>query len=163
MNKEVAKKAVQSAEQELEDKQVEKLKDVVKDILQKIRDLDVEIKKLEDDRKILKLDLENLKNGRLDLIEERQKVDKKAKEISVILVEKQVPHHFNDPWYQPYVIHYVPYYPPVQTFPLNPIYSTSGGQVGGFTTTSVFSLNNSTAKNFTSGTYAIGDNIVNLT
>ena len=173
MNKEVIQKAIQSAEQEIEDKQVEKIKTIVKDTLQKIRDIDDEIKELEDDRKILKLDIDNLKEGRLDRIEERQKVNKKAKKISVIIVEKEVHHHHYDRWYEPYKITYMPYYPPVQPLPISPIFyndnihcCTTTGQSGVSATISacdVFSLSNSIAKNFTVGTYPINGEIVNLT
>ena len=171
MTNEVAKKAFELAEKELEDKQIEKLKNVVKDTLRKIKDLDDDIGKLEEERKILKLDIDDLKAGRLDKIEERQKVDKKAKKISVIVVEKEVHHHHGSPWYQPYVIHYVPYYPPA-TNP-NPIfYSSSQGNnvvglaIGASTLpmneNAMFTLNASTAKNYTSGTYDLGTKIVNL-
>ena len=178
MTSEVAKKAFELAEKELEEKQIEKLKDVVKDTLRKIKDLDDEIGKLEEDRKILKLDIDDLKAGRLDKIEERQKVDKKAKRVSVIVVEKEVHHHHYDRWHQPYVIHYVPYYPqvtPTVHFPLNPVYGCHGGgqtaviatglAIGSSTLTSgsnVFSLNASTAKNYTSGTYDLGTKTVFL-
>lgn len=168
MNKETIKKAVESAEQELKDKQVEKLKGVVKDTLQKIKDLDDKIKALEDERKILKLDIDDLKAGRLDLIEERQKVDEKARKVSVIIVEREVPRRYNDPWYQPYVIHYVPYYPPAHNFPItygNSQSAVIGLALGASTVSddSVFCLNNSIAKNHTSGTYAVGDKTVYLT
>ena len=175
MNKEVIKKVVQSAEQELEDKQVEKLKDVVKDILRKIKDLDDEIFKLEEDRKILKLDIDDLKAGRLDKIEERQKVDKKAKSVSVIVVEKEVHHHY-DRWYQPYVIHYVPYstVPNFQPLICNSVLNTGAAQstsvinglaIGMSTTNACganFTLNASIAKNHTSGTYDLGTKTVYL-
>ncbi len=180
MNKEVAKKAFEAAEKELEDKQIEKLKNVVKDTLRKIQDLDKEICKLEEERKILKLDIDDLKAGRLDKIEERQKVDSKAKQVSVIIVEKEVHHYHGSPWYQPYVIHYVPYYPPAHNFPImygnnsQPAFFSSNAMVGlamdtdavsATTTTdsnSVFMLNASTAKNYTTGTYDLGTKIVNL-
>ena len=183
MNKEVAKKAFEAAEKELEDKQIEKLKNVVKDTLRKIQDLDKEIVKLEEERKILKLDIDDLKAGRLDKIEERQKVDSKAKQVSVIIVEKEVHHYHGSPWYQPYIIHYVPYYPPVHHFPITygncnnsqSAFFGSNAMVGlaidtdmsaHVTTTtnsdSVFMLNASTAKNYTGGTYNLGTKIVNL-
>ena len=170
MTDESAKKAFELAEKELEDKKIEKLKDVVKDTLHKIKDLDKQIDELESERKILKLDIDDLKAGRLDRIEERQKVDKKAKRVSVIIVEKEVHHHHYTPWQQPYVIHYVPYYPPV----INPVYCDNFTTTGGQSATlglavsatsnygSVFSLNATTAKNYTIGTYAIGDKTVYL-
>ena len=175
MTNEVAKKAFELAEKELEDKQIEKLKEAVKNTLRKIKDLDDDIVKLEDERKILKLDIDDLKAGRLDKIEERQKVDKKAKRVSVIVVEKEVHHYHGSPWYQPYVIHYVPY-PQVQPLPISPVYvndsihyCNGNGQsalLGMSATTdgnnSVFMLNASTAKNYTTGTYDLGTKIVNL-
>jgi cell division protein FtsB len=179
MNKDLIKKAVGDAEQELQDKQVQKIKDIVKSTLTKIKDTDDEIdslktqiKDLEDRRKLLRLDIDDLKDGRLDRIEERQKADEKARRTSVIVVEKEVHHHHhNDWWYQPYRITYVPY-PPVTA----PIYYSSG------TTTSnsifnalssspatcsdavnaSFTVNGSTTKNNTIGTYVIGTKVINL-
>ena len=189
MNKELVKKAVQEAENELQEKSVQKVKDIVKATLKKIKDLDDEIekakeevKKLEEDRKILRLDIDDLKEGRLDRIEERQKTEPKAKKISVIVVEKEVHHHHhNDWWHQPYRVTYVPY--PPATVPVWPItYSTSnndgcnmtfsGNAINATTTTSgfavggntnladCFTLNASDAKRNVIGTYSLGNTTV---
>lgn len=194
MTKDLVKKAYQVAEQELESKQIEKIKNVVKDTLIKIKDIDEaidelknNIKQREEEKKILKLDIDDLKEGRLDRIEERQKTDDKCKKISVIIVKKEVHHHHYDWWHQPYTIQYVPYYPTSTpqtwcfgntTLAVSPIsYSgSSGGLVsttdgsayikgGSFpdnTLDAVFTVNASVAKNNVIGTYSIGDKTVHL-
>jgi hypothetical protein len=85
------KKAFQLAEKELEETKINKLKEVVKQTLEKIEYLIKEKGRLEEKIKILKMDIDDLKVGRLDKIEERQKTSEVAKETSVIVVkEKQV-------------------------------------------------------------------------
>lgn len=166
MNKEIVKKGYEEAEKELQERQVSKIKDIVKATLQKISDIDsdidakkVEIKELEEQKKFLRLDIEDLKEGRLDRIEERQTTDKKAKKTSVIIVEKEVHYHHYDRWYEPYKITYIPFpiYP--TNIPLyNGIFSSSAVDNSSVT----FTANCSTTKNNVIGTYAVGDKTIHL-
>ena len=184
MNKELVKKAMAEAEKEAEEKQIAKVKDIVKATLNKIQDTDKkidelkeEIKKLEEEKKLLKLDIDDLKEGRLDRIEERQTADVKARRISVIIVKKEVHHHHDNWWYQPYQIEYIPYPPSTNApLPYNPIYCTTTNNAVPLSSDgvnkwdsnqpavfdAVFTLNGSTAKNFAVGTYSVGNKIVHL-
>ncbi len=176
MNKKSVKEAFESAEKELNDNHIEELKEVIKATLLKIKKLDEDIKDLQDTRKILKLDIDDYKEGRLDRIEERQKKDKKAKEVSVAeVVKKEVHHHHHhDRWYNPYIITWVerfaPKYIPDNTFycstttsPLKNFCSDKGATL---TTNpvvgSAFTMNCSTAKNNVIGTYLLEDKTVHL-
>ncbi len=119
------KKAVELAEKELKDKQIDEVKEIVKETLTKIdvlKDKRIklveqhkkELNELDETSKYLKMDLDDLKDGRLDRIEERQKTDSKAKDISVVIVyrENNIFRPSND-WYYPYNIvwqSYVGYY-----------------------------------------------------
>lgn len=174
MNKEIAKKAFESAQYELENETIKKLKEVVKETLLKVKKIDEAIDKLQEEKKILKLDLEDLKEGRLDRIEERQKADKLAKAVSVITVEKEVHHHHYEKWYEPYKI----YYTPSPSYPFYPaINCTTFGQADSITTaftlgtpkvdfpvlgSSSFTATSSLAKFNTVGTYDVDGKVVHL-
>ena len=105
---ELVRKVAEQTEKTFQEKKDEAKKEMVREIVQKtlerIDELDKEIKELEEKRKILKMDLEDLKNGKLNLIEERQKVDEKARETSIIVIKEVVKKYVPSPWYQPYFI-----------------------------------------------------------
>jgi len=90
--------------EEREKKIREEVKKIVKGTLEKIEILNEKKKELEKEIKILKQDLDNLKEGRLDLILERQTVDEGAKEVSVINIIEivNVPPIPISPWKRPY-------------------------------------------------------------
>ena len=79
-------KAVELAEKELETKKIDKIKEIVKQTLEKIDDLTDKKKGIEKEIKILKMDIDDLKSGRLDKIQERQKIDEDARKMSLITV-----------------------------------------------------------------------------
>lgn len=182
MNKEVVKKAFESAEQELENKLIEKIKDIVKKTLEHIKILDEKIDTLQEERKILKLDLDDLKEGRLDRIEQRQKEDAKAKKTSVVEVIREVHHHHYDWWYQPYkLIYHEKTYPKLpdvfycngNSAGLDPVYvkgqAISFGSTGAqdsVTTNNAedatFTVNSSLAKKNVIGTYNVFGTSVHL-
>jgi hypothetical protein len=118
--------------------------------------------------------LEDLKEGKLDRIEERQAKDPDAKVNSVIIIikEKEVIREVSNPWYWPYTITiqnpiwYVPSYPTV-----SPLYCTN--TVGGNSTmltcdatsgtySNGISINCSLAKDYSAGAYDIDGKIVNF-
>jgi len=159
MNQKIAQEAFELAEKELKEKQIDSLKETIKQTLIRIEEVEKEIKELQDEKKILKLDIDDLKEGRLDRIEERQKKDEKAKKVSLIKIvrETTVVNNFYDYWHVPYT---VTYYPAATTIPSfgNTVYctTTSSSCSGSYT------LDGSTAKNYSIGTYTIGDKVVHL-
>jgi len=97
------KKAVQLAEKELEETKIGFLKDMVKKTLEAIENLTKEKNKLEEEIKVLKMDIDDLKAGRLDKIEERQNTSELAKRTSKISVKEkeiQIPSQIHS--YLPY-------------------------------------------------------------
>ena len=88
MKKKWVKKGFELAQKELKEEKIKKVKEIVKKILEEIAELDKKIKELQEKKRYLKMDIEDLKEGRLDRIEERLKKDKKAREHSLIKVEK---------------------------------------------------------------------------
>ena len=108
------KKVVELTEKEFQTKKEEQLKQAVKEIVQhtleRIDELDKEIKEREDSKRILKLDLEDLKNGKLDLIEERQKKDSKTAKISLVIIKEIISNNYYPQpiWIKPYAITWNP-------------------------------------------------------
>lgn len=176
----IIKKAFADAEKEQQEVEVSRIKGIVKDYLVKIKDKNEKKDKLDKEIKILKKDLDDLKAGRLDKIEERQQADEEARNISIIIVER-VREHYTPayPWSCPYTIRY-------NTAPLN-WSSTTGTQLGslggsfttttgGYVTTTAgvsalsvnpattasFTLVGTSAQNFVGGTYNVGGSIINL-
>lgn len=84
-------KAYDFAEKEIKKEKEEvlkqQIKSIVKETLEKIEKIEREEKELAEEKKILKQDIDNLKSGRLDLIEERQDKNPKAKDISIFKVK----------------------------------------------------------------------------
>jgi len=187
--KEKVKKAYSEVEQELSaerDRKIkEQVKGIVKQTLEKIDKLKGQREKIDKRIKVLKLDIDDLKEGHLDRIKERQEKDPEAKRVSVIVIkEKEVirePYPVN-PWYRPYEI----YWNHTTTYPdTNNVYCDNGtGSAPLLTTTTensasasvnlamntvnakpnytVFTLNNSSAKDNVIGTYKINNQIVHL-
>lgn len=104
MNNDV-KTGYELAEKELKEKQVQEVKRIATKTLEKLADVDKKIKDLQEQKKILKMDIEDLKEGKLDRMVERQEIDPKAKEVSVVIIikEKEIIKEYN-PWHYPYTV-----------------------------------------------------------
>ena len=82
---------------------------MIKQTLEKLYEADKAMEELHHERSVLKRDLADLKEGRLDRIEERQKIDSKAGRIStfaVLKIQRGDKTSMKDvsPWYEPYKI-----------------------------------------------------------
>jgi len=112
---EIIKKAYDEAENSLNEERTKEIKKVILATLKRIEEIDTQIKELQEEKKILKADVEDFKVGRLDRIEERQKANPKAKQVSVVKIEREIHHHHYDRWWQePYRITWIkmaPCYP----------------------------------------------------
>lgn len=123
-SKEIAKQAFLDVENEARAKQVAEIKAIVRQTLEKLDTIKKDIKKLQDKKKILELDIDDLKEGKLDRIADRQAIDPEAKKVSVVVIikEKEVVREVG-PWYWPYQ---VIWQEPVR-FPTNgPWFETTG-------------------------------------
>ena len=159
MTQELVKEGFKLAEQELKDEEKMRIKDIVKVTLEKLRKKETEKHDVDQEIKILRKDIEDLKEGRIDRIKERQDIDAKAKDVSVIIikekiVEKQVPM-----WYYPWVIEIKPQY-----IPYIPVYTTCAtnttANVFNDVSTLTFTSTNSNAHLYTSGTYQLSDGTI---
>ena len=167
------KKVVQQTKKELEQENIEKQTKQVKEIVRKTLQAIEDVKKQKDniDKKLryLKMDLDDLKAGHLERIEERQEKDPEAKKCSVVIIikEKEVHHHHYDKWYSPYYVNWNTDY--VWTYPqvfcgnsdaniddLSLTYDSSANDVSGM------SINCSIAKDASVGTYDLGEKVINF-
>jgi hypothetical protein len=169
MNKETVKQGFDEAQNSLREKQVAEVKQIVLETLKKIDLLEKdkhikqsEIKELDGQIKILRSDIDDLKEGRIDRIVERQEKDPKAINVSVVVIikEKEV---IREPWYQPYVIE--KWNTPVLPY-LHPIFDVYQGATSDATITKgcncIDTINCSISKFATVGTYDVNGTIVNL-
>ena len=175
-------KAFALAEKEEQEKEIQKIKTIVKTYLEKIREKKKKRDGISEEIRILEKDLDDMKSGRLDLIEDRQKKDEKAREISIVIVNKiekeYVPYY---PWRSPWIVEIKPPYQFVcdtrtttttTTYPLvsqvnslgSTIVSDSSGKI-----TDCFLQNGTTSQftgtqfaNFTKGSYDVDGNTINL-
>jgi len=180
MTEKTVKEGYQLAEKELKDKQVQEVKKIVLKTLEKLNEKQKEKITLEEEIRLLRMDIDDLKEGRLDRIQERQEKDAKAKQTSVVIIikEKEVVREYT-PWYQPYR---VIWQTPLPSFPIQHFYyadnskaervymsnCTSGVEMSALTCadsapieTTCF-ISNCVAKDFTMGAYEIEGKVVNL-
>ena len=84
-DKEIVKAAFAAAQDEAREKQIGEVKKIVTKTLEKLDTVKKEIKEKQEEERILKMDIDDLKDGRLDRIAERQDKDPEAKKVSVVL------------------------------------------------------------------------------
>ena len=170
--KNLAEIAEKELQEEKEQKEIALVKRAIKQTLEEIRKKEKERNKLNKEIKILKQDIDNIRAGRLDLIEERQSKDDEAKRTSIIEIikEKEIHHHhYHDRWYEPYRItfKYPDYYIPYTDYNIAggigdlPITTIAGSTwtmaTGTVSTHKEYSVTNSVAKNAVAGTYKLVD------
>lgn len=160
-NKRLAELAEKELEEEKRTKQIALIKAAIKQTLEKLETKKKQRKELDDEIKILKQDIDNIRAGRLDLMEERQRKNEKAKETSVIIIEKEKikeVHHYHDRWYEPYRI--LPAPCPEPWWPqVNPYWCT-GVDIANDNSTGYMTINCSMAKDASPGTYKLEDGTI---
>ena len=164
MNKAIVKQGYDEAQNSLREKQVAEVKAIVLKTLERLEEVKSKIKELQEEKKILELDIDDLKAGRLDRIEERQAKDPKAAKVSVALIIKEIHHHETiNPWYVPYRVMW-----PAPVFPLlEPTVYCGGSSISSTTTCTggngaAFTLTSSIAKDAAVGCYSVSGHTVNL-
>jgi len=85
--KDVIKKAFESAEQEVQEKEIGHIKSIIKNLLQKKLDKEKKRDELEDEIRLIKKTIEDFKEGRLDKVKELIDTDPKAKEVVPIIIK----------------------------------------------------------------------------
>lgn len=162
-------KAVQAAEQELEEKEVGRLKEVIKNLLTRKREKEVERDELDEDIRVIKQDIDDFKAGRLDKIKERHDTNPKANESSPIVItiinDNSRASYPTQPWRWNYGLGWNGPY----VYGGGVVTTTAGGTAGWVNATSLTSntsstvlLSGQTAATFTGGTYLVNGNSINL-
>jgi len=120
---------------EMKAKQVAAIKDGVRLTFEKLEELEKQKDAIQNQIKILKHDLFDLKDGRLDRIAERQGMNGEALGISIVIVSKTPGAQVNvSPWYEDYC------------------FTVSGG--------AVCTVNNSMMKTHASGSFKLKDGTI---
>ena len=83
---EINKEAYKQAEKELLEKRVNEVKGFILETLEKIERKKKEKAKIEEELRVLKLDIEDMKNGKFDKIEERIEKSSVARGVSIVVV-----------------------------------------------------------------------------
>ena len=164
-DKDLAKQAFQELEKEQQEQQVKDLKLIVKRTLEKLEKKKEVKENLDKEIKILKSDLNDLKEGRLDKIKERQDVDKKAKEVSVIIIKEHIIEKELPVWRQPYTWYWNNNLNLVDngiTYNNFVGYSTSTANLDckATTTSNIHFLSCNVAKQNTGGTYKLDNKVI---
>lgn len=173
--KEILKKAYDSAQNEIEEKQLVHYKQIIKNLLEKKKKLDEDKSSIESKIKIIKQDIDDFKEGRLDLIKERHETstepDKVAPIKIVIINDNTRITYPTQPWRWNYTVGWGSQWSSdvimttSSSASLNPIagitnaiYTCDAGTVGGGN-----GLSGQAYATFASGTYDVGNgDFINL-
>ena len=160
------KEAFQSAEQEIEEKSIAQLKQTIKQILQKKKDLENSRDELDEEIKLLKQDIDDFKAGRLDKVKERHECDERAQNIFPLTINIIRQEIVTKPWTWTYQV-FPMVVPPSNTLigSSGNYYTTAGTSVmisSDTTNANAIYLTGNTAQAFTSGIYNLNGGIVNL-
>lgn len=125
-----------SIKMEMRQKQISVIKEAVRLTFEKLEEIERQKNALQNQIKILKHDLFDLKDGRLDRVLERQSINEETKSISVIFVSKAIPNGQSNtsPWYEEYE------------------FKVLDGEP--------YKINNSLAKTHASGSYKLNDGTI---
>ena len=156
--------AIKELSKEKQEAEIKKIKDIVQRYLEKIDTKKKEVKESQEELRALEKDLDDLKDGRLDKIEERQGKDVVHDRVKIIEVHRIETQYIPmQPWRSPWEITY--YYPTgtycfstgSTTLGLGSVTTTTSGNCLGATQTTGV-----TFQNFASGNYQVGGNSINL-
>lgn len=143
------KKAFELAQQEVQEKEIANLKNIIKDLLQKKVDKEKEKNDIEKDIKLIKQTIDDFKAGRLDKIKELIEKDDRAKDlvnINITIINNN--NYPLKPWLWTYQIHPLVTYGTIS----NPSNNLSN-----------LSYTGTTCVSFSGGTYSLaGGQIINL-
>lgn len=144
--KDIVSNAIQQLEKEKQEAEISKIKGIVKAYLEKILNKKEQIKIIQKELKELEMDLDDLKSGRLDKIEERQEKDPNHN-INTLIIVKRIEKEYLpfQPWRSPWIVEWGNYLPSGNTWV----------DCSSTTTGTAF-------QNFTGGTYTINGQIFTL-
>lgn len=154
------KKAVALAEQEVQEKEVENLKNIIKKLLEKKKGAEEDKRLAEEEIKVIKQTIDDFKAGRLDKVKEMLEKNPRAKEIApiniTIIQNDNYTRYPLKPWYWNYEVYWLQPKDSVDKYSNLILCNTTSNNYCGWTGTG------NTAQVFTNGTYNIGGQIINL-
>lgn len=166
-DKTIANKAFELAEQEAQEKEIQKIKNIIQIYLERIQEKMEARKRLDDEIKALKADIDDFKAGRLDKIKERQDKDEIARTVSPIIIKVVQKNYVPlQPWRSPWIVEWKGTPCQSQQSQLNQLYP--GGLMNTAYSTSLIgtmplTCTGTSFSTFTSGTYSLSNNkIINL-
>jgi hypothetical protein len=174
--KEATHEAQKSWEKEKREKVYETVKKIVKATLEKIEELEKRKDNIQEEIRILKKDIDDLKAGKLDAIKERQDINPRAKDVSIIIIKEKEIIRETNPWYVPYYIEIKPNIWPIKP-PIWYNYELNDNQIcndinnysitkeidsgdSSSDTNYCASITCSDVKNYTAGTYKLEDGTI---
>lgn len=153
--KDQIKKAFDLAENEVEEKQIEYLKNIIKSLLQKKKDKEKKRDELDEDIKLIKQDIDDFNAGRLDKIKERHEVNERADKVAPIQItiinDNSRVNYPTQPWRWNYELYWQ-----------HPIYVGAGQTMTLTSASASMVLCGNTSATYTSGTYSVNNQIINL-
>ena len=159
-NKKIVADAIKEISKEEQEKQIEKIKGIVKCYLEKIQGKKEKEDEIRKERLALEKDLDDLKAGRLDKIEERQGKDPIHDRVTIIQIHKIEPSFIPyRPWQSPWFVEVKPIYQPQMTWSYTSATSqlpSGGTQAYQMQTTGI------QMQNFVGGSYQVGNQNINL-
>lgn len=161
MSTDIVKKGFAAAEKEQQEQEISKIKQIVQRYLEQIQEKSDKKNELDSEIRLLKKDLEDLKAGRLDRIKERNEKDPVAAKTTLIIIrEVQKEYIPMRPWLSPWYVELRPL-PTWNYIPSGTITYANSISTGSSSAVNLCSTG-TTFANFTSGTYTVGNNTVNL-
>jgi hypothetical protein len=175
VSKEVAKAGFDQATKELREKQIQQIKQIVMRTLEEIKKQEKARDEAIEILKTLKMDLDDLKMGRIDRIEERQREDESCRKNSVVVIEKEkatptgVRYAWQEKFFEPYKWSWNPNIPGTTITYCNsntsgPYYGQSYVSASDDTQMSISSgsINGSIAKDSVAGVYKVSGEVIHV-
>jgi hypothetical protein len=166
-NKEIVADAIKEISKEKQEAEIKKIKDIVRTYLEKIQQKKEKEDEVRKERLALEKDLDDLKAGRLDKIEERQGKDPIHDKVTIIeihRIEKEyIPYQ---PWRSPWIVEYRQF-PYGTSISYTSNTSSLNNQLLGVTQSlgmqcSSVQTTGAQWQNFVGGNYQVGSNNINL-
>lgn len=151
------KKAFELAQQEVQEKEVSHLKEIVQKLLQQKKDKENEKEELNQEIRAIKKTIDDFKEGRLDKVKELIEKDTTAKRVvplQITIINNQ--NRPSQPWKWIYGVEWVYPQQPYR-FPINSVLTTTGDNILGNASNTVYYCNasGSNIATFTQGTYEL--------
>lgn len=171
--KENIKKAVDLAEQEIQEKEIAQLKGIIKNLLQNKVNKEEEKREIEKEISVIKQTIDDFKAGRLDKVKDLIEKDKIAKDIlpfKIVIINQPV---ITQPWNWTYQVQPIYIGNTLTSYGGQTVLCGAGATTTGYITTTASATGagivscsgfaGTTASNFTSGTYLLdGGRTINL-